>query len=273
VMLMSEDEKPAPFFLNHFFVTLDSKTYAAIEQDSFLKREFAAFEKRTTVRADLTYSGIYYYGSDTYFEFFDRSGGGIQTQSGIAFGVEVPGGSQQIQKRIEIDSKAGPFPITRNWNGVNIPWFLLVAPEMGDQKVLDAWTMEYDPRFLREWHPEKKTPSSDISRKSILARYKAVLSDVPDAPLLDNVIGVTVAIDDATASSFAKFCEELGYVRKNDTFQGPDVTIKIIDPTDNARGITAVDFSLTRDAESFGTKQYGASRLSFSKGKKATWSF
>ena len=64
-------ESMDPVYLNHFFLTLDSQTYKEINESSILKDEFAAFEQRTTVRADMTYTGIYFYGTRTYFEFFE----------------------------------------------------------------------------------------------------------------------------------------------------------------------------------------------------------
>lgn len=42
--------------LNHFYLVIDRETYAAIEGSDFLKLEFAAFEKRTTVQTDKTYT-------------------------------------------------------------------------------------------------------------------------------------------------------------------------------------------------------------------------
>src|SRR5437867_5997339 len=88
----AQKETPLPFpvALNHFYLTLDSDTYAAIESSEFLQGEFAPFERRTTVRTDKTYTGIYFYGIHTYFEFFDatKSPGSKVGDSGVAFGVE-----------------------------------------------------------------------------------------------------------------------------------------------------------------------------------------
>jgi hypothetical protein len=49
-------------FLNHFYVVLDSPTYKAVEGDAFLRLHFAVNEKRTTTNADVTYTGLYFYG-------------------------------------------------------------------------------------------------------------------------------------------------------------------------------------------------------------------
>ena len=85
--------KRPPVFLNHFYVVLDSATYKDIEQSAFLRREFAVTEQRTTVRTDMTYTGLYFYGTNTYFEFFDVSSDASSQVGfgGIALGVDQQG--------------------------------------------------------------------------------------------------------------------------------------------------------------------------------------
>src|SRR5258708_37010579 len=51
----------ASVFLNHFFLVLDSQTFKDIKQNDFLRKEFAPFESRRTIRTDRSYSGIYFY--------------------------------------------------------------------------------------------------------------------------------------------------------------------------------------------------------------------
>ena len=89
-------------FLNHFYVVLDSSTYKAIEEDTFLRRHFAVNEKRTTTNAEMSYTGLYFYGINTYFEFFDI-GNSPKDQVGdsaIAFGVDRPGAIKVLQEKL-----------------------------------------------------------------------------------------------------------------------------------------------------------------------------
>ena len=81
--------KRVPVFLNHLYVVPDLETYDAIASSDAL-RELIVVEERTTVRRDLTYTGVYLYGRDTYFEFLKPSGAFPEGSSGVAFGVEVP---------------------------------------------------------------------------------------------------------------------------------------------------------------------------------------
>src|SRR5258708_12610873 len=57
-------------FLNHFFVVVDPDTFHAIAKSRFLTHKFAAFEQRTTTSQNQTCSGLYFYGEDTYIDFF-----------------------------------------------------------------------------------------------------------------------------------------------------------------------------------------------------------
>src|SRR5690242_14363290 len=97
-----EESAPFPVPLNHFYRVIDSATYADLASSRFLRAEFAPCEERTTVRSDRTYTGLYFYGVYTYFEFFDA---GQETarrlgDSGIAFGLELPGASRTLQARL-----------------------------------------------------------------------------------------------------------------------------------------------------------------------------
>ncbi|HKS43122.1 MAG TPA: DUF5829 family protein, partial [Blastocatellia bacterium] len=95
----SAKENMTPVYLNHFFLTLDPQTYKEIWDSPFLKDEFATFEQRTTVRADMTYTGIYFYGRRTYFEFFEA--GTASGRAEGASGIEAPGASDQLKERLE----------------------------------------------------------------------------------------------------------------------------------------------------------------------------
>src|SRR5207248_2030456 len=89
--LRGEDQVVTQVLLNHFYVTPDRETFAAAEASDFVRR-FAALEKRTTVRRDTTYTGLYLYGEHTYLELLHPDSASFGAPSGIAYGVEEPGG-------------------------------------------------------------------------------------------------------------------------------------------------------------------------------------
>src|SRR4051812_29256260 len=97
---------PLPFEvpLNHFYLTVDDETYRAIETSEFLSREFAAFEQRTTVRTDQTYTGTYFYATNTYFEFFNAAQCTDHQlgDSALAFGVEQVEAVKVLEQRLGV---------------------------------------------------------------------------------------------------------------------------------------------------------------------------
>jgi hypothetical protein len=92
-----------PVYLNHIYRVLDKETFRAAEASEYLRTQFAPFESRTTKSGDDTWTGLYYYGESTYFEFLaadparDRPLG----QSAVAFGVEEPGSSATVRKALD----------------------------------------------------------------------------------------------------------------------------------------------------------------------------
>lgn len=279
--LSAAGEKAASSFpvpLNHFYLALDSETYAAIESSDFLQKEFAVFERRTTVRTDKTYTGIYFYGIHTYFEFFDASKQTEfqQDRSGIAFAVERPGALKNFQARL---AASAPELITRQDKGLQIPWFYMLDLEkFFPDSVLDSWVMEYHPEFLARWRPEAGGTRKSILREQILRRYKEVLPDAPRHPLFEDVIGLTVAADGPSITKMRQLCEIFGYVASMDSeatvLQGPDFVLRLIPETASMRGIKEATFRARRPPAGPAEFSFGPrSVLRFRTDGKAVWDF
>jgi hypothetical protein len=268
-------------FLNHFYVVIDSATYKDIEQSSFLRREFAVTEQRTTVRTDRSYTGLYCYGTNTYFEFFDVSSDSSRqvSFSGIAFGVDQPGELQAVSRALSSDFPLDQKTITRQYNGKQVPWFY--TGEQRDFPIdssLGVWFMEYHSGFLSEWNPQPGRSNQGVSRKQILQRYAAVLKDIPAKPYFEDVVALTVAIDDGNRKKLAALCKLLGYservVGDAIVLKGPDMELRLIEQTETARGIQEITMRVRRQPKEqaefrFGTK----SVLRFRGNGLATWSF
>jgi Family of unknown function (DUF5829) len=268
-------------FLNHFYVVVDSATYKDIEQSPFLRKEFAVTEQRTTVRTDRSYTGLYFYGTNTYFEFFDVSSDSSRQIgfSGIAFGVDQSGELQAISRALSSDFPLDQNTITRQYNGKQVPWFYT-----GEQKnfpidsSLGVWFMEYHPGFLSEWNPQPGGSNQGVSRKQILQRYAAVLKDIPAKPYFEDVVALTVAVNDENRKKLAALCKLLGYseraVGDAIVLKGPDIELRLLPQTETARGIQEITMRVSRQPKEqsefrFGTK----SVLRFRGNGLATWSF
>lgn len=272
---MPTPSKP-PVFLNHFYLVIDSATYKDIAQSAFLHSEFAVTEQRTTVRTDRSYTGLYFYGTNTYFEFFDEASDTSRQlgDSGIAFGVDQSGELEALNA--SLDQKL----ITRQFNAKQIPWFYAAEhKDLAIDSSLGVWLMEYHPSFLDEWNPQpgasnQGASNQSISRKQILQRYTAVLNDdAPRETYLEDVIAMKLAIDDPQRQTFVEFCKQLGYrEHAADVLQGPDMEFRLLPQTTEARGIQQITMRTKRKAKTefrFGKK----SVLTFRDNGLATWSF
>ena len=273
--------KRPPVFLNHFFVVIDSTTFKDIEQSPFLRREFAVTEQRTTVRTDMTYTGLYFYGTNTYFEFFDVASDTSRQIgfSGIALGVDQAGELQAVGRELSSKFSVVQETITRQYNGKQIPWFY--AGQLKDFPIdssLGVWFMEYHPRFLDEWNSQPGGRNQGVSRKPILQRYAAVLNDVPAKPYLEDVVALTVAVNDEHRKKLAELCKQLGYSERTVggaiVLKGPDIELRLVQQTEELRGIQEITMRVRRkpkeqDEFRFGTK----SVLRFRDNGLATWSF
>src|SRR5690242_17022343 len=253
-------------YLNHFFATIDAESYKAIESSAFLRDEFAPFEQRTTVRQDITYTGSYFYGEHTYFEFFE-AGRGLGREvgaSGLAFGVETVGASPRVQARLNaaLDSPVAVMPITRRVTDRDVNWFYMTtARSESPNALLQTWVMEYRDGFLQDWYGELKPATRGITRAEILERYAAKIGegDKRRQKLLEDVTEMTVALPDAERARLLKACEAFGYravaAPSGLRLEGPQVVLNLVAQTSAAVGITAVKFSLRHARQ--GEKSYG----------------
>jgi hypothetical protein len=234
----------------------DAATYAEAQASRFFTKEFAPFEKRTTVRNDQTYTGIYFYGRRTYFELFEPGAQGPTGTSGLAFGVETPDGSAAVKARwAEALGGAGGGPVTRRTDTDEVPWFEMTfaqggRPEPTTAAVLRVWLMEYHRDFLARWYPDL-TPARSITRADVLDRYAARIGQAARRAtfLMKDVLSLTVALPDGERDFLAAQLRAVGYSSRDDkdalVLAGPDVRLRVVAAPEGApRGVREVEFSL-----------------------------
>ena len=270
-------------YLNHFFIVLDSQTYKEIKDAKFLQEEFAAFEQRTTVRADITYTGIYFYGTHTYFEFFEPGGYNRSEGSvGIASGVEAVGASDKLKQRLETYMKATGFKnmVTRKVNEKDVPWFYMTAINYRNASKLSTWLMEYHADFLGNWYPDLSPQTRGITRGEILERYTAKIgeSEKRKSKYLEDVIEITLALDETQKASFIKEREAFGYKitsgENKTTLEGPAIRYVIVPSSPSSSLVVSFKMSLKRDKKGEKVYRFGSrSVLRFNDDRTATWSF
>lgn len=264
-------ERPAPVFLNHVYVIPDAETYAALVGSKFLAEAFGSFEERTTVRADVSYTGNCFYARETYIEFLppNSSMGLAEGSSGVAFGIETPGGTQALAEELDgrgIRSFVGP--ISRALDGEQVPWFKMLGLEKAHVfSQLSLFSLEYDPHFLAEWHPDLPPQRDGILRGQVLERYAAKLGQrEPHADaLIEDVKEVHLSLDERQRGRLLDACRVFGYIVEAaaDTWicDGPRVRL-VVRESKEPGGVTAVHFALRRAVER-GPLVLGKAVLSF----------
>ena len=270
-----------PVSLNHFFVTVDSATYKEIEGSAFLRQEFAVTERRTTVRTDTSYTALYFYGANTYFEFFDAGDRQAAqfTGSGVAFGVDESGGLHALAKESAAEIFVGPEPVTRQFDGKQVPWFYRAVPKnFPPGSGLSLWLMEYHPRFLAEWNPRPGGQNQGVSRRQILRRYAAVLKDTPARPLFEEVVALTIAAAEPTRKGLAGLGRLFGYGEHQaggaTVLRGSVIELRLTAGTDEARGVREVTMRVRGKPKGPAEFRFGPkSVLKFHGDGLATWSF
>ncbi len=268
---------PLSVLLNHFYLTLDAVTYRAVAESEFLRNKFAPNEIRTTHRTDRSYTGLYFYGEKTYFEFFDA-----QTEtnrapgdSAIAFGLEHEGETALLQQHW---LGAKRLTITRPTDQHQVDWFEMLIPTgFTLESPIAVWSMEYVPSFLKEWRsPSSTADEPRIARAAILARYKTLIATV-EKPVLRDVIGLTLHADAFVFEAFAQFAVDFGYSKTitENGFRFSDAegtTYHILPAPNQGHGITKVVFAVNH-LPSQPIWHFGHSTLTFTADLTAVWEF
>ncbi len=280
--LLIAQEKPSPMpviHLNHAFVVPDEATYEAIRTNDFLRNEFGVNEERSTQRTDIRYTGIYFYGANTYFEFLKPDERNRTGASKVAFGVDHSGELTLLSAALKgkgIGTET--VPITRpDPSGKQIPWFEMLDRESQIPSI-GIWTLGYVPEFLRDWHAEAATPAG-VRRADILARYAAVLNQSPSERLLQDITAITLHFHAAGIEQSIKECLALGMrVSGRGTrlavCEAPDVRLQFKTvAADQPEGIAAFHFALHQPKSGPKSLQVGSTRLVFGPGARATWHF
>ncbi|WP_428660619.1 DUF5829 family protein [Runella sp.] len=270
---------PFTVLLNHFYLTIDASTYRAISRSRFLREHFAPNEIRTTHRTDRSYTGLYFYGAKTYFEFFD-----VTTEttrhigdSAIAFGLEHKGVTTLLQQKWPNSTR---LTITRPSNERQVNWFeMLIPPNFTLESPIAVWSMEYLPTFLKEWKNSSDIPvmsEENINRSAVLERYKSIIPAIKN-PILKNVIGLTIWVDSAVYQAFEQFAGDFGYlttaIENGFSFSDAEgVTYQISLSGGRLHGITEVRFEVT-DVPGQQVWEFGNSTLTFQEEHTAIWRF
>ncbi|MGI8673344.1 MAG: DUF5829 family protein [Luteitalea sp.] len=246
-----------PLRLNHLYRVVDAETFAAARDSAWLREVFAPSELRTTTRPDWAYTGLYWYGTATYFELFEAGAQGPAGSTGVAFAVETAGATAPLAAhwRQTFGAASSRIVVRPIGDEAPVPWFQMTHAEPDRLDRLHLWAMEYHADFLAAWHASE-TMARGITRAEVLERYTRVV-DGPVDPLLDDVLGVTLALTaderDFFARHLAAFDESsapavahgVGHAPA-DVVQGDGITFALADATAASRGVQEIVCRLRR---------------------------
>lgn len=222
--------------LNHFYVTPDRATFEAALR-SPAAQALGAWEERTTVRKDASYTGLYLYGENTYLELL-HPGSKLGAPCGIAWHGRL--GEPTLLYRGEA------------------PWFLM--SKLPQLEGLSDWGMEYVPEFFQRFHPELPPASPRTDRADALTRYAASCGKLRQRAegLLEDVTALEVSLSPTDLRLWKARALEL---------EGAEIRLAQSSRT----AITAAHLRLRRDAGK-STHSIGSTTLTLD-GRTAVWRF
>ncbi|MEQ8743679.1 DUF5829 family protein [Parasphingorhabdus sp.] len=270
--------------MNHVFLIVDTGTYESIIQSGFLRSEFAPSEARTTIRRDYPdgYTGVYFYGNETYLEFLKAEGGPFPLGSfGIATGYETEGEIDRIKRQLEKTTDPATVEVDRERQGKPVKWFTaLTVPSYPDCEGPHLWGMEYARSFVGDWLGDHNTElAGSICQKDVLTAYAQELGIKPlsDNALLKDIVSIEAVADAEQSESISSQLKSLGWRQQSGEncrmLESNTTTISLRPARDGASGgISKIGFSLSKNAGSERKMRFGSSKLVIS-GTSAEWYF
>lgn len=283
VMGQGETEKGLGTLLNHLYLSLDTATYQAIAESDFLRNEFAVSETRTTIRSDYPdgYTGVYFYGDETYFEFFDAANSAFPLGNfGIASGFEAEGQFETARKALDARGGGIVRPVDRQVDGAAIPWFtgLFGATESG-YRGPSVWGMQYNDEFIQEWLGHSSELDGSILQRDFLHSYAMKLdqTELRDRALMKDVTFIEAVLDPQYLSKCIEQFVALGWTSEEEgichLLEARNAKVLLCPVTEERGvGIYELGFSLHGNPEGPQTMQLGSSTLAF-EDKTAEWRF
>ena len=266
-------------FYNHAYAVVDSETADAIENSDYL-REFANFEIRTTTGGNLTWTGRYLYGAETYLEFFEEgtlpAPDDTTSATGLAVSADNDGDLATVIERLPAAGLPEPLPFlqTRDFgDGVKVPWFDGVNT-VATYDGFGAWGMEYREEYFADPRSERTEPASypgDVSRE----RY---LPDTYRDHLMKNVTAITLAVTENDLANNLPLLKAGGFAVQSlpgggAVASGGGTTIRFeVVPLAEA-GVRKINFSLNRHITYQDEVQIGNSTLLVGPRDRAVWTF
>lgn len=235
-----------PVLINHAYTVLPPATYRALRDSRWLATEFASVGEHTTVRPDITYTGLYLLFERTYLELFPVSPEFPVEMGALALSDETAGGMAWVTSRMITtfgQEAVQTETISRTVDGQAIPWFHAAAPLVFSDR-FSIWNMEFVTR------PGAARPPT---------RQESLVSLYEPGKLARNIVAVAYALAPADAHNLRRLLAALGWAA-SEVAGGRFVALSPLDggarravvvqpATETCNGITAVGIAMSRHVD------------------------
>ncbi len=152
IIFNSANAQQPNVYLNHVFFVLDSNTFAHLFTDNYLQTIGDTSEKKTSTSND-SWSGRYFFGKNSYFEFFAANGfhGDVEGGCGFGFMTNKSGDFTTIKnnwEKVYKDSLQTDTIIVTS-RGPAHKWFYAISLPLDTTMTATTWLMENTPDELK----------------------------------------------------------------------------------------------------------------------------
>lgn len=213
-LCQDQDNKRIMVFASHISLTVDDETFAELQTSDFLLNEFA----RTTVKllkvdSELSWTGVYIFGRNTYLEFFVAEKDWPVGSCSIAFKVSEVGALKKLKDKLEEQwgISFGEIELrTKITDELESPWFhYLDLYDFIGSNTLSPW--------LLEWHPESIAQYFNKPITKLVDEHGARYDDPSFSAerILENIIEINVPLKRSELEEWSQFLMAIGFERKD----------------------------------------------------------
>jgi hypothetical protein len=255
--------------LNHFYITLEPKTYAAIRENAWLKKEFAHVYTDSYTSGEGGWTGTYVSGPNTYIEFFGASREFPLGKGGIGMLTSYPGGADNFYSLFQSSFGArAERELMELGTGGSAFNFSHIASFKGGAPQLSFWVMEYHADLFGR----AGVPVGSGQR----ALNKKWFKGASDSKLFGDVESLKVHLGGRHREDFETALRSMGYVKEGSVWRGRFDSIEVLSPLPGSPNwsISEVGISLQKRPARDRTERFGPGcTLSVRRDGTAIWRF
>jgi sorbitol-specific phosphotransferase system component IIA len=202
--------------INHVYLAIDSATMSALNGNIFMKDELAGAEfRKTELSNSQSYTGLYLYGKNSYFEFLQDTETPIGF-TGIGFGIESPRGFDNFVENVR--SKTNFVEVSlqeRNLGASQVKWYnslwfmdsiIYVQDSLAyNEMPIYCWVMSYHEDYFKH----KGLPISGDGRLTA-ASYLSQHNLIRTGKIIKDFTGMKLQLTAGELLMFEKYLIDIG---------------------------------------------------------------